>query len=269
MKKGAPLFIFLSLTMAAGAGLLLGKSRELTTPGLRIAVPDDVGGLPVHYVLHEGRFRNAGALPASDTYTLKDCCAAVSGWAFSVDAVDMAIMCPDAAEKLAAKDPRFEILGPCVLNSDAIVVRPGRVPKKIGIARKRSYQEKLVFEAFGSNCTAAPMLPAALPYAYEKAEVDGVVIDVLKGAFIDGEKISAGGGRADVVTYVLVVKKSFKSSPLFGAFMEAYSRAVTELGDTAALAREVRAYKGVRWTDREIEEWKNLRVQFVYPEKRD
>jgi hypothetical protein len=268
MKKGAPLFIFLSLTMAAGAGFLLDKTRELAAPGLRIAVPDDAGGLLVHYVLNTGKFHDAAALSASGTYALKDCCAVVSEWAFSADALDMAVMCPDAAAKLTEKDPRFEILGPCVLNSDAIVIRPGRLPGRIGISQKRGYQERLVFETFGANCSIAPMLPAALPYAYEKAEVDGVVLDVFKAAFIDGDRISIGT-RADTVTYVLTVKKSFKSNPLFGAFMEACSRAVAELGNPAVLAREVEVYKGVRWTEREIEEWQNLKVKIVFPEKRD
>lgn len=268
MKSGAPLFIILSLAIAAGTGFLMGKSRELIAPGMRIAVPDDAGGLPVHYILHEGKFLNAGALPVSE-YMLKDCCAVLSEWAFSADAVDMAVMCPDAAARLVEKDPRFEILGPCVLNSDAIVIHPGRVPGRIGIAQKRPYQEKLVSEIFGPGCSAAPMFPAALPYAYEKGAVDGIVIDVLKSAFIDGERVSTRDGVADVITYVLVVRKSFKANPLFGAFMEAYLRAVVELCDMAVLAREVGAYKSVRWTDREIGEWENLRVKFVFPQRRD
>ena len=267
MKSRAARFIILSLVMAAGAGGLLGKTRELAAPGFRIAVPDGVGGLAVHHALQGGDFHGAGALPASE-YALKDCCAAVSEWAFSADEADMAVMCPDAAARLMEKDPRSEILGPCVVNSDVIILRPGVVPGRIGIARKRPYQKRLVVERFGPGCSVVAMPPSALPYAYEKGTVDGIVMDVLKGAFLVGERVSAGGG-ADVVTYVLVVKKSFKNRPPFMAFMKAYRRAVEELGDMAVLTRAAAGCKGVTWTDKEMGTWKDLRVRFVFPEKRD
>jgi hypothetical protein len=49
--------------------------------------------------------------------------------------------------------------------------------------------------------------------------------------------------------------------------MESYGRAVVELSDTGTLARAVKGYKEIRWTDREVEEWKALKVRFVFPLK--
>lgn len=269
MKRQSPLFIVLFLAMAACIGFLLGKSEEAIAPRMRIGVPDDSGGLPVHYLLRGGRFPGAAAASAYKTFPMRDCCAAISEWAFSADEVDMAVMCPDAAARLTEKDPRFEVVGPCVLNSDVIIIHPGRRPGRIGIAQKRRTQERLVAGAFGPDCAAVPMLPAALLYAYERGAADGVVIDVLKGAAVRGERVFARSSEADSVTYVLAVKRSLKSDPLYSAFMDAWSRAVEELGKMDVLAREIQLYKGVRWTDREIQEWKDLRTRFVFPGKRN
>jgi ABC-type polar amino acid transport system ATPase subunit len=111
------------------------------------------------------------------------------------------------------------------------------------------------------------MEPLAMLFAFERGIVDGVVIDVLKAFAMAGERISSSGNGTDLVTYVLVARNEFTSSVLYRRFMESYERAVAELADTGALARAVEKFKEIRWTDRAVEEWKALKVRFVFTPK--
>ena len=79
------------------------------------------------------------------------------------------------------------------------------------------------------------MLPAAIPYAFEKKAVDAVVVDALRGFTMDGEKIPASTAAGGHVTYVLVVNKSFKSEPRYQQFIDLFKAAVEELNDPAVL----------------------------------
>lgn len=267
MKGGVFALALISLIMAAAVGLLSMPSDKRDPAKIQIGAPDDSGGLIIHTILHGKGFEAAEVVKGFGAYTMKDCCTGTSEWALSADMLDMAVMCPDAAQRLVEKDPRFEITGPVLLNSDVLVIRPGADPAKIGVAHKRQYQEKFVKERFSGTCTTVPMLPAGLPFAFERGIVDGVVIDVLKAFAIPGERISSSGNGTDLVTYVLVARRELTPGFLYRQFMERYKQAVAELADTGALARAVEGYKEVRWTDREVEEWKALKVKFVLPLK--
>ncbi|MHC1727045.1 MAG: ABC transporter substrate-binding (seleno)protein SaoB [Syntrophobacteraceae bacterium] len=267
MKGGVAAFALLSLVMGAAVGLLSIRSGKPDPSKIRIGAPDDSGGLILHYIRYVGGFEAAEVVEAFQTYTLKDCCAGASEWALSADMLDMAIMCPDAAKRLIEKDARYKITGPVLLNSDVLVIRSWTKPPRIGIAHKRQYQEKLVKERFPGGCTTVPMLPAGLPHALERGGVDGVVLDILKASAVSGERLPCTVNGADLVTYILVIRKDFRKSLLYGQFMKSFEQAAADLGDTETLARAVERYKRIRWTDREMEEWKALRVRFVSPLK--
>lgn len=264
VTKGFSRLLILTLILSAAVWLLSKKPRTQTANSLTIGAPDDSGGLVVDYIVRKRMFKAGSVVSKWEKYPIKDCCTSSSEWALSTDALDMAVMCPDSAQGLIEKNPRFRVIGPCVLNSDVLVVRPGVDAAKIGITQKRHYQEKLVEERFRGACTICPMLSAGLPYAYVRSIVDGIVVDVLKAFSVDGKRLSAREGK-DLVTYVLVLRKGFENSPVYKRFMAAWAVALIELGDVAALKGEIEAYKGVRWTDRELEEWKRLGVRFVLP----
>lgn len=268
MKGGVLAFAAISVVMAAAVGVFsIGSDRHRDPSRIQIGAPDDSGGLIIHYILHGRGFEAAEVIREFEAYTIKDCCASTSEWALSTAMLDMAVMCPDAAQRLVEKDARFVIPGPVLINSDILVIRSGINPRRVGIAQKRPYQERLVKERFPGGCEIVPMLPAGLPFAFERGVVDGVVIDALKAFAMQGERSSSPGQGMDVVTYVLVARKEFMSTLLYRQFMESYEQAVEELADTGVLARAVEAYKEIRWTDREVEEWKALRVKFVLPLK--
>ncbi|MCE5336151.1 MAG: hypothetical protein LLG06_16330 [Desulfobacteraceae bacterium] len=259
-------FLMVVVSVAGAAGFFMTRSGKAAAPNLKIAVPDDSGGLVVGRILRGEQFRNAKRHRVFESVQVRDCCAAVFESSLASSEVDAAVMCPEAAARLIEKDRRFEIIGPCVLNSDVIVCRPGFAPKKIGVSQKRGYQTALVGALFGPGCRAEPMVPAALPYAYEKGAVDGVVIDAIRAKPLKGDRITASKTGRDTVTYVLVVGKEFKSSPLFEQFLKAWEKAVAELRDGSAMAREIESCCGSRWTESEIAQLRNTGIRFTVPQ---
>jgi hypothetical protein len=173
-------------------------------------------------------------------------------------------MCPDAAASLLEKDDRFEIVSPTLVNSDIVVVQPGIIPKQIGVSQNRAHQEQIAAAVFGPDAVTAPMLPAAIPYAYEKKAVDGVVVDALRGFTMTGKKIPAPAGPGGHVTYVLVVNKSFKGDPRYSRFISLFQEAVEELNYPDVLINEIRDYKNIELTREEVEQWNLLGIRHVF-----
>ncbi len=132
-----------------------------------VGVPDGAAGLIARYVLKEKMGRAAIETVPFESYTLYDCCAGATQYALGSGRLDMAIMCPDAAQSLVAKDRRFEIAGPVMMNSDILITRPGDVPgeAEIAVSQKRSVQRQMVFLRFGGRADRCPccIRPFPLP----------------------------------------------------------------------------------------------------------
>ncbi|MFX4262418.1 ABC transporter substrate-binding (seleno)protein SaoB [Pelotomaculum propionicicum] len=237
--------------------------REEDNGKVKIGAPDDTGGMIIHYLVHEKGYQDADTQGEFELYPVKDCCGSTSQWALSSDLLDIAVMCPDAAASLLEKDDRFEIIGPCLLNSDIVVVRHGLVPQKIGVSQNRSHQEQIAASVFGPDVDTAPMLPVSIPYAYEKKAVDGVVVDALRGFTMSGDKM-APAGPAGHITYVLVVSKSFMEDSRYSEFIRLFQGSVEELNDPDVLIEEIRKYKNIDFTREEVEQWNRLGIRHVF-----
>ncbi len=244
--------------------LLNFPQREDNNGKVKIGAPDDTGGMILHYLVNEKGYRGAEVKGSFELYQVKDCCASTSQWALSTNLYDLAVMCPDAAASLLEKDRRFEVVGPVLVNSDIVVVRSGIEPKKIGISQNRSHQEQITTGVFGPGVAAVSMLPSAIPYAYEKKAVDGVVVDALRGFTMAGEKIPAPAAAGGHVTYVLVVNKSFKEDPRYHEFIRLFQAAAEELNNPDVLVEEIKKYKNIDLAGEEVEEWNRLGIRHVF-----
>jgi len=253
--------VFVLLLAAACSAF---PQREEHGGKVKIGAPDDTGGMIIHYLVNEKGYGGAEVRNNFELYPVKDCCSSTSQWALSTNQYDLAVMCPDAAESLLEKDGRFEVVGPCLINSDIVVIRPGLTPQKVGIARNRNHQAQIVAELFGHDCATAPVLPAAIPFAYEKNAVDGVVVDALKGFSMTGDKLSPAAGSGSHVTYVLVVNKSFKEDPRYQEFLHLFQESVEDLNSPDVLMEEIRKYKDIDFTREEVELWIRLGIRHVF-----
>lgn len=266
MKGSMVAVACLALVFGAAIGLFSTRShRSGGPPHFQIGAPDDSGGLVLQVMIHEAGVGSPLRIADFEPHPFKDCCSSAAEWALSSDELDGAVVCPDAAERLVGRDGRFEVIGPCVLNSDVYVARSEEVPGKVGVAHKREYQTALVHDRFGAHSTTIPMLPSSLPYALARGLVGGIVVDGLKALSIpEPRQVRAFGGE-DVVTYVLVARKELRADPLFVGFAEAYGITAAALNDPDALADRVVRLKGVPWTQKEIDTWKSLNVRFLSP----
>lgn len=256
----------LSLVFGAAVGFLSTRpSRSDGMPRIRIGVPDDSGGLVLQVMGRgEGDGGSVQVVPF-EPHRFKDCCSSSSEWALSSDELDGAVLCPDAAQRLVQRDGRFQVAGPCVMNSDAYVTRGDTAPGKVGVAHKREYQGTLVRGRFGPGCDTLSLLPSSLPFALARGLVDGIVVDGLKAIAIPSpRRVTPLSGERNV-TYVLVTRRSLHENPAAGGFIGAYSCGARALNDPDSLAWWIGRLKGVTWSEREIQEWKSLNVQFVSP----
>jgi hypothetical protein len=229
---------------------------------VRIGCPDDTGGMLVHFAASLAEAGTLDVRPLLQPYELNDCCSSKSQIALAVEALDMAVLCPSAAADLLAADPRFEVAGPLVVNSDVVVLRPGGPVGRVGVTQNRTYQADVVREVAGAQAQAVPMLTTSLAYAYKIQAVDGVVVDALTCFSLDGEKRSSAGPGGDRVTYVLVVRTTAADDPAVRAAEEALSGAAQALADPTTLRKEVETYAGRAMTGEEVAQWRSLGIGF-------
>ncbi|SHG42667.1 hypothetical protein SAMN02745221_00181 [Thermosyntropha lipolytica DSM 11003] len=243
----------------------LGGCQSKAHDFLVIGVPDDAGGLIVEYMI-------ANKLPGLkveerfDMYAIKDCCSSTSAWALSSSEVNMAVICPDAAEDLIAKDERYVIVGPVLANSDLFVLGREQNIKTIGYTQNRWYQKDLIHKKW-KGVRPVPLLSTALPYALEKGVVDGVVIDVSKCQGIKGTLMPVYEEGQDVITYVLVANKEVLNLKEFKEIMQAWDKAAHELNEVEKLSAflQQNVSNGDETKGVEIEIWKKAGVKFLSP----
>ena len=258
-------FLFLVLGLVS-IGLVSGNDadkREIR----RIGIPDGAAGILFQYVLKEKHREPAIQTVHFEPYTLYDCCASAGQYALSSGKLDLAVMCPDAAEALVARDDRYRIVGPIMENSDVIFLHPDadlQAPT-IAISQKRKYQQQMVASRFAGRGKCMPMLHSAIPFAYARGVVQGAVLDIVKTHDLSGVAYPAAPTEPGVVTYVLVVRKSIAASNGFTALMADYDRAVQETAHDERLLYLLKRYGSEEYTEGEVAQWKKLHVRFVSP----
>lgn len=265
MTRNVVAFASLVLMMAAAVAMLGSHADKRDPSRTVIGVPDDTGGLIIHHLLRREDLPFDAKLAPFEAFAVKDCCTSSAEWALSGDLLDVAVVCPDAAERLIQKDSRYRIVGPFLFNSEVLVLRPEKEPKRLGIAHRRGRQRDLLKRFCSVECSVQSMLPPSLPYAYERNIVDGVVVDFLKGSLMPGERIPLSGAAEDQATYVLVVRKEWEHSPRFRQLLDLLRQAVIELERPDTLIRAVTAFKGMSWTSKETDEWKRLKIRYAVP----
>lgn len=234
---------------------------EKRSSSITIGVPDDSASYIFRYLIDE-RGINGQVKDMLAVYPIKDCCTSTSEWALSTDNLDMSVICPDAAQRLLAKDQRYIIVGSCRINSDVLVVGNTSRNRVIGITQNRNYQADLARDYYGANIDVYPMLGNALPYALNTSRIDGAVMDIAGALRLEGQTISLND-KKDTVTYVLVARKDFAKQDSFIEFISKYNQAVQELQDQQTLQRIIEQYAGYPCSGKEASEWKRMNVQHL------
>lgn len=240
---------------AAGLSIWLSPGTEMT--GLQIACNDDAAGLLIKYLAGEKR---AALQVVSMSYQqLPDCCSSQTELALAADYFDLAVLCPDGAEKLLASGQPYEVLGTVVVNAKVLVTRRDALPGTVGYMNAREIQKQLVWSNFDKSIAMQPMLPTGLPYALERKAVEGIVLDILGALKIEGYRWPL---PSEYATSVLVVRRDLLDSPDLAGFIQAYNLAVADMNRTEILKVELAKYLAVENGDDEVEIWREMGTQF-------
>lgn len=252
------------LFLAVGFSLF---AREPEAAALRIGIPNDSGGLIFRYLFEKNNKSVGGGENPIKLVPLQDCCTTSTEWALSGNRLDVAVLCPDAARRFLAKDPRFEIYGSLLVNADLLVVRPGRKPKKIAVSGKRDYQLRWIRDRFGVSGEPVKMNYAVVPFAYERNLVDGAVVDILKAVHLKGDRLPLAGRAIDLTTHVLVGRKSLLSGRPGKELAASLEQGVRDLNDPGRFKAFLQKIAPTPEVQEEVRLWNQMRVRFILPEK--
>lgn len=247
--------IILIIITYLGLNTVLGPRLEMN--GLRIACNDDAAGLLIKYLAGE----DSGALEVVNMsyQQLQDCCSSQTELALSTGNFDLAVLCPDGADKLIASGQPYQVLGTIVVNGKVLVTNEDIVPQTVGYMNAREIQKKLVWSNLDRSIEMQPMLPAGLPYALERGAVEGIVLDILGALKISGYCTPL---PSKYPTSVLVVNKDLLDSPELASFIEAYNQAVEEMDSDEILMAELARNLAIENSSNEVSLWREMGVQF-------
>lgn|GEM_PF-687840 len=254
----------LALSVLFLFGLGKGCRQEETS---YMGLPDGAAGLLARYVLEKKMATGAIQAHRFEPYSLYDCCTGASEYAMGSGRLDIAVMCVEAARELVAKDGRFAIAGPVMMNSDIFIIRSGADLRRptIAVSQKRAFQFEMVRQRFGDESRPVPMLHSAVPFAYARGLVEGAVVDITRAFSLPGDFNPATDKDREICTYVLVNKKALQGSSRLLNFLSAYGQAVREMDDADNLLRLLRSYVSADITIGDVEKWKKMKVRFTCP----
>jgi hypothetical protein len=233
----------------------LGPREEMS--GLRVACNDDAAGLLISYLASQDS--RALEVVNMSYQQLQDCCSSQTELALAAGNFDMALLCPDGADKLIASGQPYEILGEVVVDALVLVTSKDRLPQTVGYMNGREIQKKLVWCNLDSSIAMQPILPAGLPYALERKAVEGVVLDILGALKIGGYRTAL---PAEYPTSVLAVHKDLIGSPELASFIEVYNQSVAEMNSTEVLTKELAEKLDLENSSAEVKVWKDMGVQY-------
>ena len=173
----------------------------------------------------------------------------------------MAIVCADSAKKFVENEVNFIIYGDLIKNSDIIVQKSKETPKNVGVSFKKDYHLSIVSD-FYKDAVPVSLMRNSMGYSLEKDQVDAIVIDLLKGLSLKGEKVNASSYN-DYTTYVLLVNKDYMKTNDFRTFTKIYNRAVKDLQNKDRLKEAVESFMNYKFDVEEEKLWKTLNLRLV------
>ena len=235
-RRPSPLVLILCVALAATAVFLAAPARRPHGERLMIACGEDLAGQIVAYVARTGSARvSSVGMKQLSFLQLSDCCGTQAEFVLAGGDFDMAVLCPDAAQKFLASGVPFRVFGGLVKNANVLVARDVAHPRTVGYMNGRDLQKQAVFANLGQEVRLHPIAAPALPYALECGAVDAVVLDAA-----DAIRLPQYRNRAlscDAPSAVLVVHEALIGSTDFKEFVGHYNDTVGRL--EASLCEEL------------------------------
>lgn len=130
------------------------------------------------------------------------------------------------------------------MNSDVILKKKNHVLSTIAFTNGKLEQLRMIVDNLPKNVWTVSLTASAIPYALEKGEIDGAVIDYLKFLKLKGdyELIPFSG---NYITYVFVIKKDLIVSDIFKDFLKSYNHTVFKKNLEQEQEKEIIKWKPV------------------------
>lgn len=197
-----------------------------------------------------------------EMYNFDDCWNNSTQLALSSDAIDLAVICSSKAQEFVQNDERFEIVPDAIINSSVIITKKDN-PQTIGVSQNRKFEVDMVKDTFGEECEIKEISTRVLPYALEKGEVDGIVLDYIKSLEIDGKRVFMKEDK-NYNTFSLVIKKSIKENKEYKKFIRSFNKVREEIMETDAFIKIISRERNKNYLDdRRRYEWQMLRLQIT------
>lgn len=140
------------------------------------------------------------------------------------------------------KNSDFVIVGESIANGDVILKRKGKELKRVAFSGGKLEQLRMIEENLSSDIWVVSLASSAIPYAFERGDIDGAVLDSSKYSKLKGEyEIIPYEGN--YITYVLVMKKSVISSKEFKNFIKIYNKVISEKNSETTIEKEEKKWK--------------------------
>lgn len=257
MKKQKALLYTAVVIIVIYLGLTGWRESQTEMKGLRIACNHDAAGLLIEYLAGGG----STTLEVVDMsyQQLQDCCSSQTELALAAGNFDMAVLCPDSADKLIASGQPYQILGTMVVNAKILVTNQDKIPRTVGYMNGRETQKRLVWSNLNDRIVMKPILPAGLSYALERNAVEGIVLDIMDAIKIEGYHTPL---PSPYPTSVLVVHEKLLDRSELARFIQAYNQAVEELNREEVLKSVLAKKAGIGNGNKEVRLWQEMGIQF-------
>lgn len=222
-----------------------------------MACGEDLAG---RLVAHAARTAGAESVSMREIsfLQLSDCCGTQAEFALARGQFNMAVLCPDAAEKFLASGVPYRIFGGLIRNGNVLVSHGGKPPRTIGYMNGRNLQKEAVLATLGPMTEFHPITAPALPYALESGAVEAVVLDA-------GDAIRLSHYRTTPLPYsaptsVLLVREDLMGSKELKNFVKYYNKMI---GDILASRSEKLFSQVLRISGgkERLETWNRMNVQ--------
>ncbi|SHH96574.1 NLPA lipoprotein [Clostridium collagenovorans DSM 3089] len=172
------------------------------------------------------------------------------------------MICSSKAQEFVQNDERFEIVPDAIINSSIIITKKDN-PQTIGVSQNRKFEVDMVKDTFGEECEIKEISTRVLPYALEKGEVDGIVLDYIKSLEIEGKRVFMKEDK-NYNTFSLVIKKSIKDNIEYKKFIKAFNKVREEIMEPDAFIEIISRERNKNYLDdRRRYEWQMLRLQIT------
>lgn len=130
------------------------------------------------------------------------------------------------------------------MNGDVILKKKNHILSNMAFTSGKLEQLRMIVDNLPKDIWTVSLTASAIPYALEKGEIDGAVIDYSKFLKLKGNYEIIPFSN-NYITYVFVIKKDLINSAIFKNFLKSYNQVVLEKNSKIDKEKEILKWKPI------------------------